>query len=291
MGFNEIMAYDLIHVGDFHVNLFSLISILFLIIGAKIFIRIIRKILNRYFESRNVDQGRRIAIVQFIKYIIYVVTVLWALEVIGVSLSVLWGGAAALMVGIGLGLQQTFNDLVSGVILLLEGAVDVGDIIEVDGRIGRVTRIGIRTSEVETRDRVSILIPNSKIVGDNAINWSHNAVPSRFAINVGVSYASDIELVTKILHDVAKENKDVLDSPAPEVQFRDFGNSSLDFILFIYSKKYLAIEAIKSDLRYGIIRSFRKEGIEIPFPQRDLWLRNEQGIEVRTSTADESQAK
>ena len=274
MGFNEIIVYDFINIGDFHVNLFDIVSVLLIFLGAKILIRIIQKIFEKYFERRQIDQGRRIAIIQFIKYIVYVITLLWVLEVIGVSLSVLWGGAAALMVGIGLGLQQTFNDLVSGIILLLEGGVDVGDIIEVDGRVGEVSRIGIRTSQVETRDKVSILIPNSKIVGDNAINWSHNSIPSRFAVRVGVSYSSDIELVTEILHRVADENKDVLKSPSPEVQFIDFGNSSLDFNLFFYSQSYMSIESIRSDLRYNIIKSFRAHKIEIPFPQHDLWLRN-----------------
>lgn len=256
-------------------NLIKLISATLILIGARILIAFIfSTFLKRFFKKRSVDIGRRYAIEQFLKYIIYTLALLAALQAVGVQFSVLLGGAAALLVGIGLGLQQTFNDLISGVILLGEGTVEVGDIVKVDGIVGKVTSIGIRTSKVETRDEISIIIPNSKLVVDNVVNWSHNESPTRFNVGVGVSYESDIQLVTKLLLQAAEEHPDILKEPTPKVQFKDFGSSSLDFELLFYSTAYLRIEFIKSELRYRIMELFRTNKIEIPFPQRDLWIRN-----------------
>lgn len=269
----EILEYNLT-VGDFHINLLQIILAAFIILAARILLWIIIRFFGRYFKKNHIDAGRQFALKQFIKYIVYTIATLMALEAIGIQLSVLWGGAAALMVGIGLGLQQTFNDLVSGIILLIEGSVEVGDIIKVDGLIGKVESINVRTSQIETRDNVSILVPNSKLVGENAVNWSHTAAPSRFQVKTGVAYSSDVDLVTSLLLQAATDHPNVLKSPAPVVQFKDFGNSSLDFELHFYSTEYLRIEFIKSDIRYAITRLFRQHKVEIPFPQRDLWLRN-----------------
>ena len=230
--------------------------------------------MKRYFNRKNIEAGRQYAFQQFLVYTIYVVATLMVIEAIGIRLSVLWGGAAALLVGIGLGLQQTFNDLISGIILLIEGSIEVGDVIKVEGLVGTVRSINVRTSRVETRNNVSILVPNSKMVGENAVNWSHTREPTRFHIQVGVAYSSDVKLVTSLLLQAANVHSAVLRTPAPKVQFTDFGNSSLDFLLLFYSREYLRIEFVKSDIRYKIIELFRENNVEIPFPQRDLWLKN-----------------
>lgn len=196
------------------------------------------------------------------------------LETIDISLSILWGGAAALLVGVGLGLQQTFNDLISGLILLVEGTVEINDVIETDGIIGTVTAIGVRTSKVETLDHISILIPNSKLVGNKATNWSHNKAASRFQINVGVAYTSDLDQVTSLLLQAGREHVKILKTPKPEVQFQDFGSSSLDFVLHFYSYEFRRMEFVKSELRYRITELLRKNNIEIPFQQTDVWIRN-----------------
>lgn len=261
-------------LGAFQVNILQLIIAFLIITAARILLYVIGRFLHRYFLRNQIDSGRQFAVNQFVKYIIYTASLLMALEAVGIQLSVLWGGAAALLVGIGLGLQQTFNDLVSGIILLIEGSVEVGDIIKVNGLIGKVESINVRTSQIQTRDNVSILVPNSKLVGENAVNWSHLVEPSRFQVRVGVSYNSDVELVTSLLLKAVNEHPKVLEKPAPRVQFIDFGSSSLDFDLHFYSTEYMDIEWIKSDVRYAIIRLFRAQNVEIPFPQQDLWLRN-----------------
>lgn len=274
MTFKEIFEFKFLEIGDFSLTLTHIVSAVVIILAARLLIGLIGRFLSRYFTKRNADHGRRYALTQFIKYIVYTITFLMVMEAMGVSISVLWGGAAALMVGIGLGLQQTFNDLVSGIILLIEGSVEVNDIIEIDGLIGTVAAVGIRTSRVETRDRISILVPNSKLVGDKAINWSHNKESSRFQVYVGVAYSSDTMLVTSLILQAATELPLVLKDPKPEVQFKDFGNSSLDFVLHFYIDEYLRVDFIRSKLRYRITQLFRENNVEIPFPQRDLWIRN-----------------
>lgn len=283
MSVKELLEYNFLNLGAYHLNLLQVLSIIVILLVAKLVNALINRLMNRYFHRRKVDSGRQFAFRQFIKYILYTIAVLIVLEVLGIKISVLWGGAAALLVGIGLGLQQTFNDLVSGLILLLEGIVEVDDIVEVNGVVGTVTSIGIRTSKVETRDKISILIPNSKLVGDNATNWSHNSDASRFQVQVGVAYTSDVERVTDLLLQAAREHKAILQVPAPRVQFKDFGSSSLDFTLHFFSADYLGIEFVKSDLRYRITQLFRENKIEIPFPQRDLWLRNPESLAGKTA--------
>ena len=283
MTIKEIFEYNFLAIGDFNLNLTHIVSAVLIIMAARILNKLIGRFMKRYFEKKKADPGRRYALTQFIKYIIYTITFLMVMEALGVSISVLWGGAAALMVGIGLGLQQTFNDLVSGLILLIEGSVEVNDIVEIDGLIGTVAAVGIRTSRVETRDRISILVPNSKLVGDKAINWSHNKQPSRFQVNVGVAYSSDTALVTALILQSADELELVLRDPAPEVQFKDFGNSSLDFVLHFFIDEYLRVDFIKSKLRYRITQLFRENNVEIPFPQTDLWIRN--ALELKTGEA------
>ncbi len=230
-------------------------------------------ILQSYYKRKNVDVGNQYAFNQLLKYVVYVIAMLIALQNnLHFNLNILLGGAAALLVGIGLGLQQTFNDLISGIILLFERTIEVGDVVEVGGLVGTVTRIGIRTSVVLIRDNTSVVVPNSKFITDNVVNWSHNDEKKvRFQIAVGVAYGSDTELVKKTLLKVADENPDVLQRPASFVRFVDFADSSLNFELHFWSRNFIRIEDVKSDLRFQIDADFRKNGIEIPFPQRVVW--------------------
>ncbi len=230
--------------------------------------------LKSYFTKKQLNDGRQYAIQQITKYFLYILGILLAFQSIGIHPTALLASGAALMVGIGLGLQQTFNDVISGVILLFESSVEVNDIVVINGVTGKVRKIGLRTSLIETRDEIVQIVPNSKIVGDGFINWSHNEKPSRFQVKVGVAYSSDFEDIEAILLEIARTQKGVLTSPAPSVQFLDFGESSLDFNLNFYSLEYWDLEKIRSELRYKIARAFKANNIEIPFPQRDVWFRN-----------------
>lgn len=238
-----------------------------------------------YYRRSKVDRGSQYALNRLLTYFAYLIGVLLVLQTAGFSLIGLWTGAAALLVGIGIGLQQTFNDLICGIIILFERSVKVGDYLDMGGtdRIGVVRKIGARTSQVETRDNIILYIPNSKLIGDSVINLSQTKSRARFHVVVGVAYGSDTSLVKKLLLDAADKHGLVLKSPKPSVRFLDFGSSSLDFKLLFYTSDFARVEDTRSDLRFLIDSAFRSHGIEIPFPQRDLWIRG--GLQ-QTSSED-----
>ena len=235
-----------------------------------------RFLLRPFFRRNNVDLGRSYAVTRIIRIVIYTTGFFVGLSLLEIEVGALWAAGAALLVGVGIGLQQTFNDFFCGLILLLEGPVEVGNVIEVDGFIGRVSEIGLRTSKIRTRDDISIIVPNSHLITDNIINWSHNRRPLRFHIDIGVAYGSDVALVTELLERAAEEHESILERPASQVMFKGFGASSLDFELYFYSQQPWSIEFVKSDLRYRITALFVEHEVTIPFPQQDLWLRNPQ---------------
>ncbi|NNF35064.1 MAG: mechanosensitive ion channel [Saprospiraceae bacterium] len=226
------------------------------------------------YKRRGVDKGSQFAFNQLLKYFIYFIAVFMALSQLGINMTLIWTGAAALLVGVGLGLQQTFNDFISGIVLLFERSTSVGDILEFGGNVGIVREIGLRASVIETRQNISMVVPNSKLVNDNVINWSHFSNRVRFDVSVGVAYGSDTELVKKIMIQVVKEHKDVLKYPTPFVRFMDFGDSSLNFTVYFFSRNFMFIEDVKSDIRFKIDAQFRASGVTIPFPQRDVWFKN-----------------
>ncbi len=271
----EFLSYQLFEIGDYGLTVGAVMLAIIVFLATKYFaIAISRFILKPFFKHKHIDVGRSYAITQIVIYIVYLTGVFTAFGLLGIQLSVLWAGAAALLVGVGLGLQQTFNDLFSGVLLLLEGPVEVGNVVEVDGFIGRVVEIGLRTSKICTRDDIMIIVPNSHLINDNIVNWTHHHLPLRFNIEVGVAYGSDVDLVSRVLEKAANEHPDVLERPVPRIMFTNFGNSSLDFRLHFYSQEPWRIEFVKSDLRFTIYRMFAENDIQIPFPQQDVWLRS-----------------
>ena len=269
----EFWSFELLHLESMTVKVYHIFGLLIIVLATRLVIKFAGKIISRQIKQKGLDEGRTLAIYQIIKYIIIVSAILLGLEVIGIKLTLLLGGAAALLVGVGLGLQSTFNDIFSGIILLFERSIAVGDILEVDGTVGRVSEINIRTSEVTTYDNISILMPNSKFVNSSIINWSHNRQLTRFTVAVGVSYGSDVQLVKKLLNEVAAEHPEVNKKQPTLIFFTDFGDSALQFELKFWCSNLLQIGVIKSDLRFAIDAKFRENGVTIPFPQRDLHIR------------------
>jgi small-conductance mechanosensitive channel len=196
------------------------------------------------------------------------------LETIGVKVTVLVAGSAALLVGIGLGLQQTFNDIVSGIILLSERSIKIDDILEIDSDVVKIQSIGLRTSKGLNRDDISIIIPNSLITNNKVINWSHQSRKTRFRIDVGVAYGSDVELVIKLMEESAFEHPDIFDRDLVEARLVNFGNSSLDFQLLFFSKNIFRIGKVKGDIRKIINQKFKENKVTIPFTQMDLHLKS-----------------
>jgi small-conductance mechanosensitive channel len=257
------------------VGLGTLVFLLALIVS-----RSLRGFLERRMAARkHLDPGLQYTILRLTHYFIVAVGVLYALKVaFNADLTTLAVVFTALSVGIGFGLQFIAGDLASGFILLFERPVRVGDFVTLTGpdsklTEGRVHSINLRTTVVMTNDHIAAIVPNSKLVNQNLINWSYGERRSRISIPIGVSYDSDVELVTQTLLRAAEGITHVLDEPKPGVQFLEFGDSSLNFRLLVWTDRPRRHPQIKSDINYRIRRLFLEEKIEIPFPQQDLNLR------------------
>jgi small-conductance mechanosensitive channel len=274
---NEILEFELISIGQYKFRIISLLVVFIIAIATKVILMLIKKSLFRKRKLKEFDEGNTYALYQIIKYIIWVVAFGFILESIGVKVTILIAGSAALLVGIGLGLQQTFNDVLSGIILLSERSIKIEDILEIDGEIVKIQEIGLRTSKGLTTDDISIIIPNSLITTNKVINWSHQTKKTRFRIDVGVSYGSDVELVIKILEESAFEHPDNTKKELTEARLVNFGNSSLDFQILFYSNNIFRSNKVKSDIRRIINQKFIQNNITIPFPQLDVHLKTNTG--------------
>ena len=273
---NEFLEFELISFGQYKVQVFTLASVLIIFLVTKFTLWLVKKSLFRKDKFKKLDKGNTYALFQIIKYVVWVIAIGLILETIGVKVTVLIAGSAALLVGIGLGLQQTFNDILSGIILLSEKSIKIDNILEIDGDVVKIQSIELRTSKALNRDDISIIIPNSLITNNKVINWSHQAETTRFRIQVGVAYGSDVDLVIKILEASVLEHPAVSNPKFTEARLVDFGNSSLDFQVLFYSENIFGIDRIKSDIRRIINKKFTENHITIPFPQMDLHLRTNQ---------------
>lgn len=258
---------------NFDFKLSNILSAILVLLLARVLVSLLTKIiLAGIYQNSKIELGAQFALNQLVTYVVFVIASIIALNFLGFNMTLIWGGAAALLVGLGLGLQQTFNDLFSGILLLFERSVTVGDVLKLENNtFGTVKRIGLRTTLLETRGNESLIVPNSHIATNQIDNLTHNNNKIRFDINVGVAYGSDTKKVKSILLKTVKNNPYILDFPAPFVRFINFGESSLDFQVFFFSRNLIVIEDIKSDIRFEIDQEFRDNGIEIPFPQRVIW--------------------
>jgi len=273
MTFSDFIDYKIIQTENISLSVYQILVFLLIIITTWIVLKLIKKLIDQKLKKTQGGGGSRYAIFQILKYFIWVIVIGIALETIGIHYNLLIASSAALLVGIGFGLQQIFNDYISGIIILFEGNLKVNDVVQMeDGTIGMVMEIHLRTSKIETRDDYTIIVPNHKLISDNIINWSHMESRTRFHVSVGVAYGSDTKRVEKVLLDCAHDHPDIVTRPEPFVRFIDFGNSSLDFQLFFWTLKTFRVENIKSKLRFKIDEEFRKNGIRIPFPQRDVHM-------------------
>ena len=269
----QILETEIFTLGTYTLKISQLASILIIIIVTKGILWIIKKAFFHKNIFSKIDAGSSYALLKFIKYVVWIIAIALVLESIGVKVTLLLAGSAALLVGIGLGLQQTFNDIISGIILLSERSIEVGDVLEIDGDVVIIESIGLRTSKAMNRDDISIIIPNSLITTSKVINWSHQSQQTRFKIHVGVAYGSDVDLVIKMLEESAFEHSEYHDRKLIEARLLGFGASSLDFQLLFFSANIFRIGKIKSDIRRRINKNFIENNIVIAFPQMDLHLK------------------
>src|SRR5215216_7119806 len=229
-----------------------------------------RRIANR----SHIDPGLRYTICRLAKYIIITIGSLVALkQAFAIDLTSIAVIFTALSVGIGFGLQYIAADIASGFILLFERPIRIGDRVTIGEDEGDVQSINLRTTVVTTNDRIAIIVPNSKLVGQRVVNWSYGDPRARIAIPVGVADDSDIQLVTDTLIEAARNVPNVLPEPQPRVQFLKFGDYSLDFRLLVWTNQPRRHVQIRSDINYRIARLFRERGIKIPYPTQEFLLK------------------
>lgn len=275
---NEFLDYTLLKFGNYTLTMSAIVSVVVMVVGVNLFLFFLRGVITAFAKRSALDDGRKNAILMLIKYVTWTVVFAVGLELLGIHITVFIAGSAALLVGLGLGLQQIFRDLVSGLFILIEGIIKVDDIIELDGMIGKILSINLRTSKVLSRDGIIIIVPNHKFIVEKIINWSHHDENTRFKIVVGVDYGSDVEKVRSILIACADAHSDIIktansENNKPFVRLSDFGDNALQFELFFWTARRFQVEFIKSDLRFAINKEFRLNSITIPFPQRDIHVR------------------
>ena len=267
-----VLDFQLLQLGGNPITVLHVAMSVFALIVTYLLARSVHRILTRY-VLKEVDPAPRYVIARFTQYLVWLIGIAVAIELLNVDLTALTFVAGALGIGIGFGLQNVVNNLVSGVVLLLEQPVRYRDRVSIENVEGQVEHINFRSTTILTNDNITIIVPNSQLINQAVINWSHGDPRIRVHVPVGVAYGSDIELVTETLLAVARGEQDVLSSPEPEVRFLEFGDSSLNFELLVWSDEPPNYHRLRSKLNYAIDTAFRDKGVEIPFPQRDLHLK------------------
>ena len=248
----------------------SILIILFIFFITWLALKAIRKIIHRALSSEAKIKFK--SIFSFFNYFIYVIVSLITMDTLGIDLTGFFAASAALLVGIGLALQTFIQDIISGVFIIADQAVHVGDIIQIDGQIGKVENIQLRTTRAVTRDNKVLIIPNHIFLTKILYNWTENGTLTRENIHVGVAYGTDLDHVKKLLIDLTLEFAEVMKEPEPDVLFNDFGDNSLDLKLSFTINNSFASGKVKSSIRYKIYEVFNANSIDIPFPQRTVWL-------------------
>lgn len=273
LDFKVFLKKTIIKTADIKIFVYHVFIFYLILIGTKVVIILLEYSTLRKTDTDELEKGKSHSIYLIIKYFVYVIALILFIESLGFNVTIFIASLSALLVGLGLGIQDIFNDFVSGFIILFERIIKVGDIVELEnGLIGRVTKIRLRSIIIITRNDVEIIVPNRTFISKNIINWTLNSQDTRHYIDVGVSYGSDVRLVERLLIQSALSCDEVSNEPYPIVQFIDFGDSSLEFRLFFFSQNNFRIEKTKNDIRFEIDKLFRENNIIIPFPQRVVHL-------------------
>ncbi len=271
----DVLYYPLFTINQTPISLISILLFGFILIGFVLAARLLKtRLLSKILTKFKIEEGIQFTLTKISQYIIVFIGAVVALQFIGIDLTGLAVVLGFLSVGIGFGLQNVTSNFIAGIILLFERPIKIGDRVTVGDTEGDVTHIKIRSTTIRSLNNIAYIVPNSEFISTTVINWSHGDTKLRVDLDIGVSYNSDLDLVIKVLKDTAIENKDVLNKPEPEVHFREFGESSWNMKLRVWVDNPKKHYYVRSDLNCAIVRAFRKNNIEIPFPQRDLHLRS-----------------
>lgn len=272
----NIINYPLIELGDSHLTLNSIAKLMLVMVLVVVTERYLRRLVRKRVLARtHLEPDLQYAVSRFAGYCFIAVGFFFAFRVIHLDLSSLAVIVGGLGIGIGFGLQNIVSNFISGLIILAERPIAVGHRVEVGGVAGQVTKIKLRSTVVVTNDNITIIVPNSNFITNPVTNWSYGDPKVRLRLPIGVAYGSDVEKLRRVLLEVAVENPVVLKEPAPSVRFLEFGDSSLNFELAVWTIDMARSPTrFRSDLYFAIERKLRENNIEVPFPQRDLHLRS-----------------
>jgi potassium-dependent mechanosensitive channel len=254
------------------VTALTIVTAVAIMLCARVAAAIVTRSMERVLSARGLDRGLRFAAHKITRYVIMLIGLFVALGTIGVNMSAVMGAGAVLLVGIGFGLQKLAENFISGLLLLLERPVQKGDFIDVGGLLGTVDDIGLRATRVISRDGVTMIVPNANLVTQTVVNHTVPTESRRIQIAINVAYGTDLDHAVKVLTELAPGVKDVLAEPAPEVRHYGFGDSSINLALLCWIAHARDELIVSSALRFAIDRAFRREKIEIPFPQRTLHM-------------------
>ncbi len=286
---HQLLNYTLFQIKETPVTVVSILIFFLFITGFIILGVFARKALNRKILRRfHIDEGTSYTLSRITQYVIITIGALVSFQFVGVDLSGLAVIFGLLSVGIGFGLQNITSNFISGLIILFERPISVGDRVTVANIEGDVIEINIRATKVRTVNNISIIVPNSEFVSQNVINYSHGDPTYRLDINVGVSYRSHLETVLKAMREVADENPMVMQRPEPEVHLIEFGESSWNMQLRTWIGDVKNYPRIRNELNQALVHKFREYGVEIPFPQRDLHVRSSVSLPVAKGNTDDT---
>lgn len=280
----DFLQITLFKIQDTPVTFLSLVIFILFLVGFTYLASFVKRLLNNRILPKFInDSGLRYTLARMSQYVVVIIGLFVSFQFLGIDLTGLAVIFGFLSVGIGFGLQNITSNFISGLIVLFERPISVGDRVQVNNIEGDVQEINIRSTKVKTLDNISIIVPNSEFVSKDVINFSHGDPTYRLSIDVGVSYGSDLDLVLKALNEVATESKHVLKKPKHDVHLRNFGDSAWDMKLLVWISNVKDKYGIQNELNQAIVRKFRKYDIEIPFPQRDVNIRNSNMLEKSDS--------
>lgn len=272
-GVKDFLEFELVHTGKVSIRVYTLFLLVFIYLGTRLILNLFKRYVKRKALKTKVDTGKAIAAYQIAEYLLYILMVVLMLQSIGLPITLFVASSAALFIGIGLGVQDLFRDIVAGFIILSERTVTVGDVVEVAGMVAQVKEIHWRTTTVYTRDDIVVIIPNNKLIREQVVNWSQNRLPTRFHITVKVDYGTDSRKVEAAMLKSIENNREVVKIPAPSVMLRDLNENYMVFSLYFFSRNLFRIERLKSDIRFDVEQVFREEGIRFAYPKSEVYLK------------------
>ncbi len=266
----DILNYQINFTKDIYITVKGILLVVSIMVITSILLKFLKRLLTRKLPEE--DRIKFNGIFSYGRWMLYLIILLITLHSIGFNITGVFAASAALLIGIGLALQTFFQDIISGIFILIDQTVHVGDIIQIDGKVGRVEEIKLRTTRAVTIDNKVLVIPNHLYLTNTLYNWTQNGTLTRESVKVGVAYGSDVQLVKRLLIQAANTHPEVLKMPEPTVVFEDFGDSALNFKLVFTLNDSFQATFPKSDIRFEIDKLFREHNITIPFPQRDVHI-------------------